>query len=277
MYSNIRSNIFNQRTSTADAFQMFFFKNSSSFDLFACKSSNNFWFTGARIEGWTQGHMKNSYQHQHYFSWCLIRTRILNVSFMLMLNFSWSTTLKLFTMFVVNLFLQHRVPIFLCFKDQKLAHLKSKYYIRGPPAKSLVKSRRSTQKSDSLWKRRRIVPGTPENYYWGLSIWIEYYRIWEGLIIIVGWLLVQDLKNIQDSHIQYSYSLSILIFIPQLKGYLKTTFPCNTLECVLSAALKVDEYIKSSFLPHFLFSCQLSGQKRLVNSLIVVIDVMNCC
>ena len=79
------------------------------------------------------------------------------------------------------------------------------------------------------------------------------------------------------SRFAYSYSLSILIFIPQLKGYLKTTFPCNTLECVLSAALTVDEYIKSSFLPHFLFSCQLSGQKRLVNSLIVVIYLTNCC
>ena len=76
------------------------------------------------------------------------------------------------------------------------------------------------------------------------------------------------------SRFAYLCSLSILIFIPQLKGYLKTTFPCNTLECVLSAALTVDEYIKSSFLPHFLFSCQLSGQKRLVNSLIVVIDLI---
>ena len=128
------------------------------------------------------------------------------------LNSSWPLTLKMFTIFVVYLFFQHRVPIFLCFKDQKLAHLKLKYYIRGPPAKSLVKSRRSTQKSDSLWKRRRIVPGTPENYYWGLSIWIEYYRIWEGLIIIVGWLLVQDLKNIQDSHI-HTVSQFLYLFL----------------------------------------------------------------
>ena len=167
---------------------------------------------------WGKNRRLDSRSHEKQLSTSTLLFLVLNsdtnseCEFHAHLNSSWSLTMKVFTTFVVNLFFQHRVPIFLCFKDQKLAHLKLKYYIRGSPAKSLVKSRRSTQKSDSLWKIRRIVPGTPENYYWGLSIWIEYYRIWEGLIIIVGWLLVQDLKNIQDSHI-YTVSQFVSLFL----------------------------------------------------------------
>ena len=188
------------------------------------------------------------------------------------LNSSWSLTLKVFTTFVVNLFFQHRVPIFLCFKDQKLAHLKLKYYIRGPPAKSLVKSRRSTQKSDSFLENMKNSARNsgklllrPINLDWILQNL--------GRFDHYSWM-TSGSGSQKYSRFAYLCSLSILIFIPQLKGYLKTTFPCNTLECVLSAALTVDEYIKSSFLPHFLFSCQLSGQKRLVNSLIVVIELI---
>lgn len=108
-------------------------------------------------------------------------------------------------------------------------------------------------------------------YQFGLSI-TEFRKVWS--------LSLDDFSfrnSPKYSRFANLYSLLIRIFIPQLKGYLKTTFPYNTLECVLSAALTIDEYIKSSFLPRFLFSCQLSGQKRLVNSLIVVIDLMNCC
>ena len=102
-----------------------------------------------------------------------------------------------------------------------------------------------------------------EAYQFGLNI-TEFRKVWP-----------LSLNSQKYSRFANLYSLLIRIFIPQLRGYLKTTFSCNTLECVLSAALTVDEYIKSSFLPHFLFSCQLSGQKRLVNSLIVVIDLIN--
>ena len=110
---------------------------------------------------WGKNRRLDSRSHEKQLSTSTLLFLVLNsdtnseCEFHAHLNSSWSLTLKVFTTFVVNLFFQHRVPIFLCFKDQKLAHLKLKYYIRGPPAKSLVKSWKKTPKVRQFVEKKK--------------------------------------------------------------------------------------------------------------------------